>query len=478
MWTPKKLLNYWNRLQHSLWFVPVICTLGGVFVAVSMLWIDSSLKRSWEDSFWLETTTNGAQTVLSTIAGGMITVAGVVLSMEMVTLSITSSQFGSRVLRSRLGDRTTQWTIGAFMGTAVYSLVVLKMVRKLGEDNFFIPHLSVMAAILFALGSLMILLYFIHHVAMIAQAPEIVASLATDLRHSMERIFPDMIGDPPPKENSHEREVTDQEWKALKDGITIESTREGYIQGIEGDDLIALATRHDLIIELPKRPGDFLSYGETLAKVAARGQIDEAQVIHAINDAFYIGNNRTPWQDVNCSVHELSQMGVRALSPGINDPYTAVNCIDRLSSALAQLAQRKMPAPNRFDHDGHLRLIADCQNFSSVMHAAFDQMRSYAISSAAVSQRMMEGYQRIANAVTHEDHAEDVQRQARLTMEGALEQKHHPADVRIIQEQYERLIKQLEPLLDKKKDEDFKADQKPADQESEKEGEASGEVIG
>ncbi|WDI44278.1 DUF2254 domain-containing protein [Bremerella sp. P1] len=473
----KKLINYWNRLQHSLWFVPVLCTLGGVVGAVLMLWIDHSLKRSWEDFFWLETTTNGAQTVLSTIAGGMITVAGVVLSMEMVTLSITSSQFGSRVLRSRLGDRTTQWTIGAFMGTAVYSLVVLKMVRKLGEDNFFIPHLSVMAAILFALGSLMILLYFIHHVAMIAQAPEIVASLATDLRHSMERIFPDKIGDPPPKENSHEREVTEEEWNALKEGVTVQSTREGYIQGIEGDDLIALATQLNLIIELPKRPGDFLSRGETLARVAALDQIDENEVARAINETFFIGNNRTPWQDVNCSVHELSQMGVRALSPGINDPYTAVNCIDRLSSALAQLAQRQMPAANRFDHDGHLRLIVDRQTFSSVMHAAFDQMRSYAISSAAVSQRLMEGYQRIADAVTHETHAEDVLHQARLTMEGALEQPHHPADLKIIQEQYERLNKKLEPLLEKK-EEAPPSDQNPVDDESDEEGEASGEVIG
>jgi len=447
-------------------------------VAFAMLSIDYSLKTSWSDFFWLETTTNGAQTVLSTIAGGMITVAGVVLSMEMVTLSITSSQFGSRVLRSRLGDRTTQWTIGAFMGTAVYSLVVLKMVRKLGEEDFFIPHVSVLVAILFALGSLMILLYFIHHVAMIAQAPEIVASLATDLRHSMERIFPDKIGDPPPKDDRHEREVTDREWHAIKDGITIASTREGYIQGIEGEDLIALAAHHDLTIELPKRPGDFLSRGETLARVAAWGQVDEAKVNRAINEAFFIGNNRTPWQDVNCSVHELSQMGVRALSPGINDPYTAVNCIDRLSSALAQLAQRKMPRTNRFDHDGHLRLIADCQTFSSVMHAAFDQMRSHAISSAAVSQRLMEGYQRIADAVTDEGQADDVRHQARLTMEGALEQGHHPADLKVIQDQYERLIKHLEPLLEKKKEEDAQSNNNPGDQESDEEGEASGEVIG
>ncbi len=478
MFSPVKLLTYWNRLQHSLWFVPVLCTLGGVFVAVVMLWVDYSLKGSWDEFFWLETTIDGAQTVLSTIAGGMITVAGVVLSMEMVTLSITSSQFGSRVLRSRLGDRTTQWTIGAFMGNAVYSLIILKMVRKLGEENFFIPHLSVMASILFALGSLMILLYFIHHVAMIAQAPEIVASLATDLRHSMERIFPDKIGDPPPNTNSHEREVTDEEWNALKEGISVESKREGYIQGIEGDDLIALASEHNLIVELPKRPGDFLSYGETLARVAAWDQIDEPKVIHAINEAFFIGNNRTPWQDVNCSVHELSQMGVRALSPGINDPYTAVNCIDRLSSALSQLAQRKMPVANRFDHDGHLRLITDRQTFSSVMHAAFDQIRSYAVSSVAVSQRLMEGYQRIADAVTHEDHAEDVLHQARLTMEGALEQAHHPADLKVIQEQYERLSKQLEPLLEKKKNAQEQADQNPADEESDEEGDASGEVIG
>ncbi len=478
MIAPNKLLNYWNRIQHSLWFIPVLCTLGGVASAICMLTLDHSLDLSWDDYFWLQTTTNGAQTVLSTIAGGMITVAGVVLSMEMVTLSITSSQFGSRVLRSRLGDRTTQWTIGAFMGTAVYSLVVLKMVRRIGEDNFFIPHLSVMAAIIFALGSLTILLYFIHHVAMIAQAPEIVAGLASDLKHSMERIFPDKIGDPPPKQNSHDRDVTDEEWELLRHGITVECRREGYIQGIEGDDLIHLATKQDLIIQLPKRPGDFLSRGETMAKVAVKGQVDESKLSAAINEAFFIGNNRTPWQDVNCSVHELSQMGVRALSPGINDPYTAVNCIDRLSSALAQLAQRKMPSPNRFDHDGHLRLVVDRQTFSSVMHAAFDQMRSYAISSAAVSQRLMEGYQRIADAVVGGDQAEDVLHQARLTMEGALEQSHHPADMKVIQEQFQRLTDQLQPLIQQIEQQTPDEDENPNDDESSDEGEASGEVIG
>lgn len=471
-------MNLWDRARSSLWFVPILCTLGGIMSAVVMLALDYAWKSSWQLPFWLETTTDGAQTILSTISGGMITVVGVVLSMTMVTLSITSSQFGSRVLRSRIRDRTTQWTIGAFLGTTVYSLVVLKMVRKIGEDDFLIPHFSVMASILFAITSLVILLYFIHHITMIAQAPEIVASLAHDLNRSIETIFPEKIGDPPPDEASPHVKVTDAQRDAIRDGITIRSKAEGYIQTIEADELLSLAVKHNLIIQLPKRPGDFLALEEPIALVAGFQNKDEKELTLAINEAFYLGNSRSPRQDVNCSVHELAQMAVRALSPGINDPYTAVNCIDRLSAALCHLARRKMPDANRFDPDGNLRLVVDRQSFSSVMHAAFDQIRSYATSSVAVSQRLMECYLRIADNVSEPEQADDVSHQARLTLEGVLEAKHHPADVHVLHEQFNRLNKQLEPLKAKLTSQPEKKQADSEKQETRKEGEASGEVIG
>ncbi|PQO27000.1 DUF2254 domain-containing protein [Blastopirellula marina] len=474
----EKWMNLWDRARASLWFVPILCTLGGILSAVVMLAFDYSWNDKWKLPFWLETTTDGAQTILSTISGGMITVVGVVLSMTMVTLSITSSQFGSRVLRSRIRDRTTQWTIGAFLGTAVYSLVVLKMVRKIGEEDFLIPHFSVMVAILFTITSLVILLYFIHHITMIAQAPEIVASLAHDLTRSIETIFPEKIGDPPPSDLPPSQKITDAQREALKNGVPIRSASEGYIQTIEGDELLALAVELDVMIELPKRPGDFLARQDKIALVAGNGKQDEKKLTEAINDAFYLGNSRSPRQDVNCSVHELAQMAVRALSPGINDPYTAVNCIDRLSAALCQLARRRMPDANRFDSQGNLRLVVDRQSFSSVMHAAFDQIRCYASSSTAVSQRLMEGYLRIAENVSDADQATDVLHQARLTLEGVTEAKHHPADVLILHEQYGRLKEQLEPLQSRPDPKQTDAAEDSVKEETREEGEASGEVIG
>ncbi len=471
-------MNLWDRVRASLWFVPILCTLGGIMTAVLMLAVDYAWKNSWKLPFWLETTTDGAQTILSTISGGMITVVGMVLSMTMVTLSITSSQFGSRVLRSRIRDRTTQWTIGAFLGTTVYSLVVLKMVRKIGEDDFLIPHFSVMAAILFAITSLVILLYFIHHITMIAQAPEIVASLAYDLNHSIEKIFPEKIGDPPPRDMPPSQKVSDAQREAIKNGIPILSTSEGYIQTIEGDELLGLAIEHDLIIQLPKRPGDFLAREDKIAQVASGKDNNQKKLTQAINDAFYLGNSRSPRQDVNCSVHELAQMAVRALSPGINDPYTAVNCIDRLSAALCQLARRRMPDANRFDDQGNLRLVVDRQSFSSVMHAAFDQIRCYAVSSAAVSQRLMECYLRIAESISESEQAADVLHQARLTLEGVLEAKHHAADVMILHEKYDRLKEQLEPLQKQPDPKQADDSEDSVKEETREEGEASGEVIG
>lgn len=470
--------NLWDRVQNSLWFVPVLCTLGGIFSAVVMLAFDYAWRDSWKLPFWLETTTDGAQTVLSTISGGMITVAGVVLSMTMVTLSITSSQFGSRVLRTRIRDRTTQWTIGLFLGTTVYSLVVLKMVRKIGQEDLLIPHLSVMAAIFFAIISLVVLLYFIHHITMIAQAPEIVASLAHDLNRSIDHIFPEKIGDPPPEGIPTSEKVTDQQREAIDQGLAIRSTGEGYIQSIQADTLLKLAVDGDLIIELPKRPGDFLSRQETIARIADGKREDRDKLTAAVNEAFYLGNSRSPRQDVNCSVHELAQMAVRALSPGINDPYTAVNCIDRLSAALSRLSERRMPDSNRFDGEGNLRLVVDRQTFASVIHAAFDQIRCYAVTSVAVSQRLLEGYQRIANCVAEPDQAADVLHQARLTVEGVLEAGHHPADVIILREAYLRLKDRLEVLANRPQPDESGDNGETSEEESAEDGEASGEVIG
>ncbi|WP_158265057.1 DUF2254 domain-containing protein [Blastopirellula marina] len=472
------LKNLFERVIASLWFVPVLCTMGGVFTAVVMLAFDYAWKDSWELPFWLETTTDGAQTVLSTISGGMITVAGVVLSMTMVTLSITSSQFGSRVLRTRIRDRTTQWTIGLFLGTTVYSLVVLKMVRKIGQEDLLIPHLSVMAAIFFAIISLVVLLYFIHHITMIAQAPEIVASLAHDLNRSIDHIFPEKIGDPPPENVPDGEALTDQQREAIDGGLAIRSTSEGYIQSIDADILLKLATDGDLVIELPKRPGDFLSRQETIARVAGGKSEDEDRLTTTVNEAFYLGNSRSPRQDVNCSVHELAQMAVRALSPGINDPYTAVNCIDRLSAALCRLSERRIPKANRFDEEGHLRLVVDRQTFASVLHAAFDQIRCYALTSVAVSQRLLEGYQRIANCLTEPDQAADVLHQARLTVEGVLEAGHHPADVVLLRQAYVRLKEQLKPLANRPQPSKSSGNGENSEEESSGDGEASGEVIG
>ena len=192
-----------------------------------------------------------------------------------------------------------------------------------------------------------------------------------------------------------------------------------------------------------------------------------------------MGNSRSPRQDVNCSVHELAQMAVRALSPGINDPYTAVNCIDRLSSALCRLSERRMPDSNRFDGEGNLRLVVDRQTFASVIHAAFDQIRCYAVTSVAVSQRLLEGFQRIANCVTEPDQAGPMCCIRRgLTVEGVLEAGHHPADVVLLREAYVRLKEQLEPLANRPQPSKSTGNGDSSEEESAEEGEASGEVIG
>jgi uncharacterized membrane protein len=187
------LIGLWDRILGSFWFLPAIlvllaATLGGVLPT-----FDEGVQIHADGLRWLETTPDGARTVSSVVAGAMMTVAGVVFSVTMVTLSIASSQFGSRVLRNRMRDRATQLALGAFLGTSVYCFLVLRTIQAT-DENTFVPHISVTVGIALAVGSLFVLIYFIHDVVEAVQAPHIVARLAYDLDDSITRLFPEKIG--------------------------------------------------------------------------------------------------------------------------------------------------------------------------------------------------------------------------------------------------------------------------------------------
>ncbi len=435
-----RLLNLWDRFRTGFWFVPLLFVVAAVIVAVAMPMVDAASEDWLLDRVpWIATTTAAARPTLSVIGGAMITVTGVVFSITVVALSIASSQFGTRTLRNFTDDRVTQVAIGMFVGTSLYCFLVMRSVREL-NGSAFVPHLSVAVGVLLAMISIGVLILFIHHVAMAIQAPQILDSLGYDLDGAIDRLFPEKIGEPPKRPDASDGEC--QAGELPEEFATVKADRQGYIQGVDGQGLIELAEAHDLVIELDKRPGDFVASDSRVARVWPADKLTD-EIAGELNDAIIVGSRRTPRQDIGCSVDEMVEVAVRALSPGINDPFTAINCIDRLSASLGRLAGREVPSAYRCDGEGHLRLVARPATFVEVLDAALADIRRYGRTSTSVSVRLMGALRLILQYVKRHDYREAILRQADRIIEAFEMENHQPCDRQLMRHSYEALTEAI-----------------------------------
>ena len=399
------LLYQWDAARTSFWFVPGMFAIAAVLLSFVAPWLDVLLAESGAKlPGWLRTTPVTTRATLSALAGAMVTVTGTVFSITVVTLSLTSQQFGPRLLRRFMYDLPTQFTLGALLATGFYCLLLLRMaeVERNGELAL---HLSVLAAVALAVFSMAMLIVFIHHIAILIQAPHIVAAVSRDLDDAIVRLYPDKIGQA--AESPAGKAASPQ--PPGEPMLTVRSASEGYIQAIDGEGIIELARGNNVLLRMLKNPGDFVSEGTALAAVwpqggSPPGDLDESHFATVLNEAVIVGIRRTPRQDVQCAIGELVEVAVRSLSPGINDPFTAITCIDRLGASLSCLAGREIPSPFRCDQDGQLRLIARAVTFGELLAFAFDPIRQYSRDSVMVRMRLLDALESVqSRAVREED---------------------------------------------------------------------------
>jgi uncharacterized membrane protein len=360
----------------------------------------------------------GASLLLSTVAGSMIAIAGTVFSMTLVALSLSSSQLGPRLLRNFMRDTANQVVLGTFVATFVYCLLVLRTIRR-ADEVAFVPHLAVSIGVLLAVISIGVLIYFIHHVSVSIQADEVVARVGRELADGIDRLCPSVSGEAG-RDTSKAPGESELPAAFDREARPVGAAKDGYLQRIDRDTLMALATREDLLLRLERRPGHFLVKGRALLRVWPGDRVTDA-LLSQLNAAFVLGDQRTAAQDVEFSFHQLVEVAVRALSPGINDPFTAIACVDRLGSALCRLAQRDMPSPFRFDPHGRLRLVAHGSTFAGIVDTAFNQIRQSARSNPALAIRMLESIALIAGRLRCAQDAACLQRQADRIVGGARE---------------------------------------------------------
>ena len=437
------VLKYWDRLRSSFWFVPAI--MAGA--AVAMAFATVALDKAATVDTWLQAQSwaytggaEGASLVLGAIASSMITIAGVVFSMTLVALSLASSQLGPRLLRNFMRDTTNQLVLGTFVATFVYCLLVLRTIRR-ADEVAFVPHLAVTIGVLFALASLGVLIYFIHHVSVSIQADEVVARVGAELVRGIDHLFPEQMGRAEPHPEG-EPLHTGLPVEFERDSCPVGAAEDGYLQFIEADDLMTLATQEKVLFRLERRPGQYVVAGCPLVRVWPGDRVTEALAAR-VNAVFVLGPQRTATQDIEFAIHQLVEIAVRALSPGINDPFTAITCVDRLGSALRRLAQRDMPSSYRFDEQDRLRVVVSAVTFPGIVDAAFNQIRQYARSSAAVTVRLLETITVIAEAARRPEDRAALQRHADMIARGARAGLPEDEDRREVEGRYQAAIRAL-----------------------------------
>ncbi|HEX7154830.1 MAG TPA: DUF2254 domain-containing protein [Thermoanaerobaculia bacterium] len=416
--------TWWDSLTSTLWFLPALMTGASIGLAAGVVALDRTEGVDARWFFLYSGGPEGARSVLSTTAGSMITVAGVAFSATMVALSFASSQLGPRLLRNFMKDRGNQVVLGTFIATFVYCLLVLRTVSETGET--FVPHFGVTIGLVLALASLVVLIYFIHHVARTLQADYIIGVVASELDRAIEHMYPSGMGEAAPQERIPEMREREHELRSQQPAEVC-LTASDYVHALDVDLLMKLATKHDLVIRILSRPGRYAHDGIPVAEVWPAARADDA-IQKKVRSAFMIGRIRTSQQDVEFAINQLVEVATRALSPGINDPFTAITCIDRLTTALLHLMRREFPPRFRVDAGGSLRVIADRPDFAGVTDAAFHQIRQSGANMPAVAIRLLESLSLLLEHAATDQHRRALEHHLQLVRRAGLRQSAERSD--------------------------------------------------
>lgn len=398
-----KLLLLVERLRSSYWFVPTIILLLGAVSAIALVELDRQ-KQSELAKFlpWVFSGgAEGARSILLAVAGSIITVTATTFSITIAVLSFTSAQFGPRLLRGFVQDTSNQVVLGIFLGTFLYSILVLRAVESIGISPF-VPQLAVTGAVLLAITSIAMLIYFLHHVAISIQVSRIIEKVSIELQQSIDRIFPDHVG----LNGQVEPGQTNLEI-AGQQTATSRSKQSGYLLSVDSTELFSLATQHGLSLEIARKPGDFVPVGGVLCSIYGQNLPNE-RVADEIAGAFVFGAERTPAQDLDFLLLQLVEIAVRALSPGVNDPFTAIMCLHRLGAAVMILGEREFPSTSRRSPDGAAQISAPAPDFKAFVELAFREIHHHGKSDPLVMKCLRQILEDLESSIKPQNRRESI----------------------------------------------------------------------
>ncbi|MDX6805679.1 DUF2254 domain-containing protein [Terrihabitans rhizophilus] len=390
-----------EELGDQFWLRPALVVTLCILLAVvavqvtSVPGLDEEIAQAWGYSGGAE----GARALLGAIASSSIGVAGTVFSITIAALSLASGQMGPRLLRNFVRDARNQLALGIFIGTFAYSLVVLRTVRTV-EEQPFVPHLAVSGAILLAILCTATLVWFVHHIAASINVENVISSVHDDLNHAV---------------TARTLDEAEPEADEMPGGVPVRIGGNRYLLAVDADGLANWAEKHGVVVSLTVRPGDYVPKGISVARV--HPPQDDAE--QALQNALTFGARPVALQDIEFYIRQLTEIAVRALSPGTNDPFTAASVVERLGDTLCQIAGRHLPTGmvRRGDTVSLLQRVSDYQGICDAM---FDIIRQNASGSAFVLIRLLEVLTMVCEVEDEPARRQCIREHAELALEEGL----------------------------------------------------------
>lgn len=409
-----------DRLAGSFWPIPSLLVALGLFGGYGLVQLDHGdlLPKALLQHWVYDGGAAGARSLLSAIASSTITVAGTVFSITIAALSLAAGQMGPRLLHNFTRDRGNQVTLGVLLGTFSYALIALRSIRTEAEGNF-VPHLGLTVGIVLGIACVGTMVYFIGHMASRINVDTVLELVTEDLDDAIERLTVDKRETEPPSAEF---------WLGAR---MVTDTRRGYLERIDDEGLASWAAEHGCVIRLLVGIGDFVAPGAPIAltKPAPDG------VEEAIRERSVIAKERNSSLDLRFAVRQLVEVAVRALSPGINDPHTAISVVDRLGATLCSLSQRHLPT-GVFHRGGRLALYVPSIQYDQLVNTMFHMIRQSAAGTPAVLIQLLRALTQVASCERDTARMHVLNRHAELVLADARRTVASPSDLEDIERRH------------------------------------------
>ena len=430
-----RFFEFLDLARSSFWYLPTLMMAAGLSLFAITLLIDKSgVTGDLVATVFYSGGAENATSLLQTLTGAMVAIATVVFSTMMVVLTLATSQFGHRLIRSFMRDRANQAVLGVFLATFVFCLMVFHMVGN-DADNQFVPGVSLTVGFVLAIFSTCTLIYFTHHMASLVAAPEVLEAVGQELDTAIERVYP-----------AHNNDDEDRPRRTFepvsRPFVEVRTQDAGYIQTIGVASLRDLARAHDCVIESVVTYGDHVLPGLVVARVHVN-EFDESWRA-AISRQYVVGAERLADRDLIFAVNQVAEVGVRALSPALNNPYTALDCINRIGVSLADVLSRPLPDLAHVDDDGVPRFLLALPEFPCLLDAAFTPLRNYGSTSVQTMTQMLLVVEKLAELARRDVEQAALRRHANALVEAAQQGLNETIDRERITACHERAVAAIE----------------------------------